>query len=74
MTTFSREHDYDDDLGERHHAELEVVATEPTPGTYWEPPDPGWIESMTLVVDGEPVTDIDGWRWLVDEMLATKPD
>lgn len=60
-----------DDSGE-HHAELEVVATDPEPGTRITPPDSGWIERMSLVVDGEPVTDLNGWRWLVDEMLEKK--
>ena len=65
-------HTYRDDVGVEHTAELEIVVVGGSPGTYWEPPDPGYVESMTLVIDGEEIADLTGWQWLIDE-LAAKP-
>lgn len=59
-----------DENSVEHDADLEVVASEPTAGTAYDAPDPGWIESMSLRVDGVAVTDLNGWRWLIDQMLS----
>lgn len=68
---------YEDDADVEHTAELEVLVTEGTPATRFEPAYPGDVEPVALRVDAAEISDWTGWQWLIDELLAKpipKPD
>lgn len=64
------EQTYEDDADVEHTAELEVLVTDGTPETRFEPAYPGDVEPLKLRIDAAEISDWTGWQWLVDEMLA----